>query len=146
MSAFVGPLKASDAGQFPRASLRHDLPDNLAVSKPLSEITHLADVVGFVKRQEADESGDFPIERRLSFWCRLRQRLGGHASQSARKLLRHVLPSLPDFFDARILVRKRQLRSSGEERAPWSGPLRTQRLEHGPPAGDQMSGDPHQMV
>jgi hypothetical protein len=32
-----------------------DLSDALAISKPLSQITDLADVIGFVKRQEGDK-------------------------------------------------------------------------------------------
>ncbi len=59
------------------------LPDGLAVSEPLPEITHLADVIGFVKRQEGDKSADFPIVRRFPFGT-------GFARTSAETLAREA--------------------------------------------------------
>ena len=93
-----------------------DLSDALAVSKPLSEITDLADVIGFVKRQEGDQPTNLAIERRWAFRCWPGQQVCGRFAERSHEFGGDFVPAASDFLDCGVLVLSRQRCTSREER------------------------------
>src|SRR5215510_9479521 len=99
------------------------LANTLPVPEPLSEVTDLANVIGFVKRQKRNYSTNLSVKSRWTLRRRFGQRIRSRAIQRSKQLLRQLLPGTPDFVDSRKLFRGGWHFSAGEQRRPRNGPL-----------------------